>query len=505
MSNTIDSNIVGLSYAEEETIKTLPTTPTWYLLEPNSYTDFGAEVKVTPRMPINSSRQRQKGVVTDLDASGGFQQDLTFDGLTRLLQGVFFADIREHPTTAPMNSTAVTITGVTASSDTYAAAAGLDVFAADDIVYASGFTSAANNGLQVVVSAGATALVVGDGLADETPPAAAKIVTVGHQFASGTLEVDTTTGTWPRLNRASGSKDFTDFGLTPGEWIYVGGDSAATLFATAACNGWMRVRSVAAAYIEIDKSAGTLVADAGTSKTIQVFMGDVLKNETSPVRRTYQIERSLGEDDNGTMSEYLIGAVPSEFTLNVKQGEILTCDVSFIGCDVEHRDGTTEVKSGTRPALVTTDAFNATSDVSRIEMSLVTEGTSNASSLFAFLTDLTIKVNNSISAEKAVATLGAFGVTAGDFVVNGDVSVYFADTTSVAAIRANSDVTIDAILVKENKGVTIDMPLITLGDGRLKVEKDKAVTLPLNMEAAESDLGHTLAMGFFSYLPTVAG
>src|ERR1044072_988551 len=102
--NKIDSNISGLSFAEEVCLKQLHTTavevfePTLYCLEQNSYADFGSELTTTTRSPIDPSRQNKKGVPVDIAASGGINTDFTKDkNFQRLLQGFFFADYRQKP------------------------------------------------------------------------------------------------------------------------------------------------------------------------------------------------------------------------------------------------------------------------------------------------------------------------------------------------------------------------------------------------------------------------
>ena len=85
------------------------------------------------------------------------------------------------------------------------------------------------------------------------------------------------------------------------------------------------------------------------------------------------------------------------------------------------------------------------------------------------------------------------------------MTAYFADVAAVAAVRDNEDVTLDIILVKDNRALMFDLPLIALGDGRLSVEQDQAITLPLETNAAESNFGHTLLFGSFYYLPDLAG
>lgn len=510
--NKIDSNSTGLRYCEEDSYKTVSGDEVWRPLEPNSYNDFGGQVTTVARNPINASRQRKKGVVTDLDASGGFNTDLTQTNLADILQGFFFADARTKDEFGGGGE----ITGVVTATDDYQAASGLDAFDAGDLVFASGFTDAANNGLKVVSSSSGTALTVEENLVDETPPSDATLVEVGHEFDADDLNVDLT-GSLPKIT-SDASFDFSTLGLLPGEWIYVGGDAAGDSFSDSENNGWKRVREATADHIEIDKSESAMTTETlSGGETVRIFYGRVLKNESDTsliTRRTYQLERQLGAPDDASPSdiqaEYITGAVPGEFTLNIPTADKATADLSFVGADNETIDGPTSLKSGTRPALAEADAFNTSSDVPRIKMAVHSDSDEAPTALFAFVTDLTLNINNNVSPNKAVGTLGAFEVTAGTFAVGGSLTAYFGNVSAIDAVRANSDITLDVILAKDNAGIAIDVPLITLGDGRPNVEQDEPITLPLDMEAATgakavSTYDHTLLMSFFDYLPDAAG
>ena len=504
----IDSNVTGLRYAEEDSYKVVSGDEVWYPLEPNSYSDFGGEVTTVARNPINPSRQRKKGVVTDLDASGGFEMDFTQVNLQDILQGFFFADLR-------LKEEFEAVTNVDATGDTYDAASGL-AFAVGNMVHAAGFDDADNNGLKHVTSVTAdTDIGVSEALVDDASPAAGhSLVLVGHQFAADDLNIDAT-GSRPEIT-SDIAFDFTALGLIPGEYIYVGGDGAAFNFANAANQGFARVFSVSATEIVLDKTEATFVDETlSGGETVEIFFGRVLKNETgtSIVRRTYQLERQLGAPDTAEptqiQAEYIVGAVPGEFEFSVPTAAKIIANLSFVGADNETIDGPTALKAGTRPALVEADAFNTSSDVPRIKMAIYDAADAAPDALFAFVTDLTLRINNNVSPNKAIGTLGAFEVTAGTFTVGGDLTAYFADVAAIEAVRANSDITLEMHMVKVNAGITIDVPLITLGDARLNVEQDQAIMLPLSSEAAtgakiDAALDHTLLMVFWDYLPDAA-
>ncbi len=506
--NKIDSNFFGgFRYALEDELGTLPGSPVWLPLDPNGFSDFGGALTLLERRPLSESRQRKKGAIVDLDSSGGFNIDLTQDGLQDLMQGFMFADFRRKQEFGDGDGV---ITAIDDSPKTFAATAGLDAFRVGALAKVSGSVSN-NNLFRVTVSTASLLTVNETTVAEGSPPAATKLTEVGFQFASGDLTL-TVTGAFPVLG--STLKDLTQFGLSPGEWVYIGGDASNTYFGTAANNGFARVRSVATNAIVLDKTQFTFTTDSGSGKTIQIFFGRVLKNETGSdiVRRTYQFERLLGAPDPDAptdyQGEYLVGAVANECKINIPQASKITCDMSFVGKDFEQVEAGDE-KSGDRPTLSEEDCFNTSSDFSRIKLSSVSASDACPTPLFAFVTDITLGINNHVTPDKAVGVLGAFEMTAGIFEVGGSLTAYFSTIEAVQAVRDNADVTIDCHMVKENSGISIDMPLIALGNGRLQVVQDQAIKVPLDLQAATAakihpTLNHTMLWVFWDYLPDAA-
>lgn len=588
----IDSNATGLRYSEEESYKVLPASPVWVAQEPNDYAEFGGNVTLVARNPINPSRQRKKGVITDLDASGGYSSDLTQDNMQDLLQGFFFADARrkgdsliDNVAVVDVDTTGDEYTLSNLAVDSVAVNLAGSGYAVDDIVTLVGGTSSvaatfrvtgetagavdsleivedgrysvaatgtgdatttggggtgltvdttvaavinyvvgqllngnnfgdlANDGLKKIIAVtGDTVLGVAENLVTETPGATASLNIVGVAAATADINVDAT-GSLPKYT--STVLDFTTLGLVEGEWVFVGGDAASNQFVNSVNNGFKRVRSIAATELTIDKSDETLVDETGTGLDIQFFFGRVLKNEIGTLikRRTYNLERTLGAPDEALPSEvqaeYIIGAVPGEFTMNIPSADKLTADLTFQGADQEFIDGPTPLKSGDRPTLEDADAFNTSSDFSRIKLAKVVPGDEAPEPLFAFAQELSVSINNNLTPNKAVGTLGSFDITAGTFQVSGNITAYFADVAASQAVRNNEDITLDFILVKANAGIAVDLPLLALGDGRANVEQDQAITLPLSMDAAtgakiDPNLDYTAMMVFFDYLPDAA-
>lgn len=502
----IDSNETGLAFAEEVlgTPGVLPVTPDWWPLEPNEYDDFGGEFTLLARRPINPSRQRKKGSITDLDASGGFNQDLTNTNTQRILQGFMYASFREKPNAVV---TEVTATGYEVADET--------IFAANMIVLASGFTNAANNGLKVLsgIDAGSSEARTGGLVVEGAPPADAKIVVVGYQAAAGTLDV-VTTGAFATITSTAGV-NFTTLGLIAGEFIFVGGDGAGLAFTNPANNGFKRLRSVAAGALVIDKSVAAMIAEASTTETVQLFFGRVLKNELGNliVRRSYQVERQLGAPDtaqpNMNQAEYLVGAFGNEMTINIEQADKINCDFSFVALDNQQRSASLGLKSGNRKTIEEADAYNTSTDFNTMRLAIYNGADEAPAPLFAHLLDLAVSINNNVSVNKAVAVLGGFDVTLGIFEVSAEITAYFSTVEAVAAVRNNEDVTLHAAIAKDNAGFVIDIPLAALGDGRLEVEIDEPITLPLAMDAATAvklnpNTDYTMLWVFFDYLPSVA-
>lgn len=303
--------------------------------------------------------------------------------------------------------------------------------------------------------------------------------------------------------------DFTTLGLVQGEWIFVGSDVVTERFDTAG-TFYARVSKIEAKKLTFDNGTFKtgLTADAGTSKSIKIYMGQVLKNEaTSDLikRKSYAFERTLGKDltTNQKQAEYITGAVMGEFSLEAKQGEVLKADVKFTATNNEYRTGTLLSDGKLTPALGES-GVNTTSDIRAIRLSLNDDTKSTSTPLFAYVIETSIEVNNNLSENKALGTFGAIDVSAGNFEVSGKTTAYFTTVQAVNAVRQNADVGLFAIFATKLKGFIFDIPLVGLSGGTLNVEKDNPITLELEASGAENKFGYTMMYVNFPVLPKVA-
>jgi hypothetical protein len=119
-------------------------------------------------------------------------------------------------------------------------------------------------------------------------------------------------------------------------------------------------------------------------------------------------------------------------------------------------------------------------------------------------------VKNNLKQNKAISVLGAFDSTPGFFQVSGSVTAYFTDVAEMQAVRDNESITLETHMVKFNKGITIDLPLLVMSKARADVKLNEPIMIPLDTDAAtakaiDPDLDYTMLWVFWDYLPDLAG
>lgn len=493
------SNQATVFKSREVALQELDDPATFETREPNSFSDFGGEPTQVARTPFSQSRQRKKGSNVDLDVTAGWNEDFTFNNMQSVFDSFCFAAARTKPKTTASAAVAAT------DKFTVASSAGI---VAGSIVLVKGFTNSLNNGMKVVSAVAAGEITVGDGLADEAG-ATATVEVVGHRFDNADMALTIVGG---KIRVTSATMDMTTFGVIPGEWLVVGGQDAANAFGPTN-RGFARigVDGVQDAYLEFDKTTFTPAADAGADTALDVYFGTVIKNEEDPdliVKLTDTIERPLGRDDDGRMSEVITGATANELTWTSPLAALVNVDVGYVGMKHIKRTGAegllTAEAGTTLDKALGEDGWNTSRNLYRARMAIVDPDTLNPTPLFGKVTEWSVTINNNVSGDKAQGTYGAFDTTEGSFDVDGEFTAYFKDMRAGQAIDDDADVTFDAIYSKKNMAFVLDLPLVSLGGGRPNVEQNAAIQLPLTTAAAESPFGHTILFNWLAYVPTYA-
>ena len=483
------TNTVTLTSAREAagTPGTLPGSPIMNLLEPNSIGKFGPSLKKMARLPISKNRMARKPALVDLDSTVDFELDLTYDHVREFVEALLFASSKGVATFA--------VTGVTSTGYTVASGGALPI---RTLVVAKGLAIAGNNGLKVLVTGSTGTEIKTSGLtAEATAPSGATVEVAGIQGDTADIVMSASGHiTTTALN-------CTTLNLTAGQFIWVGGDGAATKFDVAANRGLARVTAIAAGQISLDKRAGVFASDAGAGKTIQLFFSKYVRNvavdHADYIERTYMFELAYENLAGGGVDEYEYASgnycneISFDFPLATKA--VMKC--GFIGMTTG--DPTTSRTSGFSTALPPTsvEPVNTSSDLMRLR---VTEA--DETGLTTDFKSMSISINNNVSPEKVLAYLGSKYINAGIIEIKITASVLFTDSDVIKKMRSNARVTMEVAWRNGDGGFVLDMPSMTIENGDKQFPMNQSVTI--NMEAMcfqDATYNDVLSLSQFAYMP----
>jgi hypothetical protein len=507
MARSLTNNL-AMAVAIEASIGTLPATPLWVKLEPNTIGAYGASITTVPRNPISNTRQQRKGSVTDLDSTVEWEGDLTKDHAMQFAEGFIFATrqastIMERVQAGGDYDDLVAV----AATDNFTHSALSAALIENTLVFVRGMANAANNGLFEVAAAGTTTSTItqAGALVDETPTNAsgARMDVCGHRLADLVWTDATNTLTTALV-------DETTLGLSLGQMLRVGSD------ANAFTNGQIvgRIVSIHATDgIVLDKvqnlGSGTLEGGGDeASSAVDLLYGPFIKNV--PVSDASFLERSftfeLVYDDlqepsgSGDEYEYAKGNLCNELAINMPGQDKATLGFGFIGTTTQDITETREGNSAESVEPLQTAAFNTAASFARLNLTDTSEV-----SLGACFKSLTLTLGNEVSPEKCLGTLGALFMNTGNFSVGLDAELLFTDSDLAQAVKDNQTVTMDMLLTNDDGAIGLDLPSLTLGGGAKTYPVNESIKISVTGTAfGDATLDTSIGFTEFPYFPAVA-
>lgn len=504
----VTTNSLSLSAARESSLGTLPGSPVWRLLEPNTINQFGSTISKVVRNPISNSRQRRKGVITDLDSSVEIEADLTLSMFRDYMEGFCFSRAVGAPVLLPtaVTSGAFTVPAVSAGD---AAKLTYGASAAKSLLYARGCAIGANNGLFVLggtVSTSATSITVTGGAVAETLAATrdVELAVAGVRGAAGDLEIDSDG------NLVSTALNFTTLGLNVGQWVHVGGIDMINRFFNEENYGFARIAAIAANKLTLERKGQAFVTDdgtddgsGGTALAIDILFGQWVRNV--PVGHTDYLEIStqfeLESPNLGSggadMYEYAMGNYHDTVSINIPLTDKATVTYGFVGTDTTLPSLSRATNAATAKVPSETAAFGTSTDLARLVVEKVDE-----TGLTTDFKSLTVTLSNNVSPEKVLGNLGARYMNAGDFEADIEAQVLFTNSAVPTAIRTNETLGMYFALRNEDGGVMCDFPAGTLDGGNREFPENQTVLMNATFMAHEDpSLGYSFSASLFPVLP----
>ncbi len=524
--NSLPSSAGTLIAAQEASPGVLPGSPVWFEIKPNSYDNsFGPSFDlVSPR--IVSQRRRLLGDIVGETVGAGFELDFRPTWLDKLLPAIFHATYDKQPNKGTVFDTGIAVTSSGYDVGADAATAGWEV---GHLLFAEGFTTAANNGLKPVSGITGDEVEASGLTAEASPPTDAVIRAVGIQFGSGELDVVKSGSQYPVLNIASGTLDWTDFNIQVGSRIYIGGSAASNRFVTAANNGWARVLSVTAADLTLDRVDGgaddttDMSSETGTTLSIQIFLSDQIVDAAAESDANFQkisqwYERRLGVPNptaspSEIQSQDVKGGFIDTMTISVNKKSKSTLNVGVLGIGSDEHTGASGDLRTTDGATILQIAdsgfMNNSAHVVRSLLCTYPDaslGDAAPDPIVNYVDNYELAFSNQAAVLEAVGQAAGFDTNIVGLICDITLLSYFTEVQGMKSIRANDRMQFEIVwqrpLGTRNVAVMVDTPACGLGGGLVQMDVGGSMQQPFTMEAAEStEHNMTASVNVFWYIP----
>lgn len=481
----VDTNSISLAFCKETVSGTLPGAGTKALyLEPNGIPEFGGSISTVARAPISANRQQRKGTITDFSSTVSVEQDLTVSSFLSVIEGAVLSEWQGVPT---LHAAKTTASGLTVTSLTQ------DV-PVNALVYLHGFKQ--NTGLKKVsaaATAGSTDISISGLVAGDEGTA----FVCGVEGEAGDIKSGVNTLESTKL-------DFTTLPLFKGAAIFVGGDTASTSFTTG-ISGLARIVKVEAHTLTLDKMDATFAEDSGDTKSIRIFFGPFLRNvpvdDELFTPHSYSLELTypgLVDTESGAVDgyEYSTGNKINTLEIGMSVNDKATLNITTFGLDTHPVSETSQNWDISNPTFI--EAFSTPSDFLRLRV----QGADEAG-LTSYFKDCTVSINNNISAENVLAKLGPAFTNIGTLNVSLSGNIVFTNPKVTEKIRNNCTCSADLCLSNNDGSIYIDLPRITLGDGKKDFAINEKVKLSLTGTSfVDDEYDYSVGITYFAYLPT---
>lgn len=484
------TNRVRVAKAREASFNTLPSVPTFAEQRFTSST-LALNPQTTVSSEIRSDRQVTDLILTGVQAGGDMGGEVSFRAIDPDLEEVY----QNYWAVKPTITVIVADTEISSvTTDTITVASGGAAFLDGHLTLLDGFETEENNGLKKVVSSTATSIVYATSTFTAEAnaiPIGASVRAVGYEADAGEIQAVTAGG----AALVSTGVSFTTLGLVAGEWIKIGGLSATNRFATAANNGWARVKRVTATRLYLENLPSGWVADTGALKGIQIFFGDRLVNGTTLITSTFERQYL---DHSPVTYEYITGQGLDQVTLTAASQAVVTYSKTYVGSDGYTTN--TRLTPVVDVAAPQEAVMNSSSNVGRIGFDGSKISGPN------FVTSAAFTINNNLRRQNAVGSIGAVGLGQGEFNVTGTLQTYFGDSSVLEKVMNNTLTSFDIRLGRaegNNERFVFDFPSIKLSNGSPSISgKNADVDLSAAFQALmDASLGYTGYVGRFWFTP----